>query len=101
MLTSAISCTLAPETNSTNTQWEVQSSSPPKFEKDIRVLIQPNLRPNLQCAKAAKTANAVRGQISCAVTYRDKETFIKLFRTRQTRGFMNMRAPTGREGNET
>ena len=57
---------------------ELQSS---KFEKDIGVLIQPNLRPSLQCAKAAKMANGVLGQISRAVSYRDKETFLKLFRT--------------------
>ena len=35
----------------------------------------------LQCAKAAKTANAVLAQIARAVTYRDKVTFLKLFRT--------------------
>lgn len=58
-----------------------QELQPSKFEKDIGVLIQPNLRSNLQCAKAAKTANAVLGQIARAVSYRDKETFLKLFRT--------------------
>merc|ERR1740129_1344950 len=58
-----------------------QELQPSKFEKDIGVLIQPNLRPNLQCAKAAKTANAVLGQIARAVSYRDKESFLKLFRT--------------------
>ena len=57
---------------------ELQTS---EFEKDIGVLIQPNLRPSMQCAKAAKTANAVLGQISRAVSYRDKDTFLKLFRT--------------------
>ena len=30
-----------------------------EFEKDIGVLIQRNLKPSMQCAKAAKTANAV------------------------------------------
>ena len=52
-----------------------------EFEKDIGVLIQRNLRPSLQCAKAAKTANAVLAQLSRAVSYRDKVTFLKLFRT--------------------
>ena len=52
-----------------------------EFEKDIGVLIKDNLKPSLQCAKAAKTANAVLGQISRAVSYRDKVTFLKLFRT--------------------
>ena len=52
-----------------------------EFEKDIGVLIQRNLKPSLQCAKAVKTANAVLAQISRAVSYRDKVTFLKLFRT--------------------
>ena len=58
-----------------------QELQPSAFVMDIGVLIQPNLRPSLQCAKAAKTANAVLGQISRAESYRDKETFLKLFRT--------------------
>ena len=57
---------------------ELKSS---EFEKDIGVLIQRNLRPSLQCAKAAKTANMVLGQIARAVSYRDKVTFPKLFCT--------------------
>ena len=52
-----------------------------EFEKDIGVIIQRNLKPSMQCAKAAKTANAVLGQISRAVSYRDKNTFLRLFRT--------------------
>ena len=52
-----------------------------EFEKDIGVLIQRNLKPSMQCAKAAKTANAVLAQIFWAVSYRDKTTFLKLFRT--------------------
>ena len=52
-----------------------------EFEKNIGVLIQRNLKPSLQCAKAVKTANAVLSQISRAVSYRDKVTFLKLFRT--------------------
>ena len=39
---------------------ELQES---EFEKDIGVLIQRNLKPSLQCAKAAKTANAVLAQL--------------------------------------
>ena len=45
------------------------------------VIVQRNLKPSLQCAKAAKTANAVLAQLSRAVTYRDKNTFLRLFRT--------------------
>ena len=57
---------------------ELQES---EFEKDIRVLIQKNLKPYLQCAKAAKTSNAVLAQISWGVSYQDKNTFLHLFRT--------------------
>ena len=57
---------------------ELSSSN---FEKDIGVLVQQNLRPSLQCAKAAKKAYMVLAQISRAVSYRDKDTFLRLFRT--------------------
>ena len=57
---------------------DLQSSD---FEKDIGVIVQRNLRPSLHCAKAAKKANSVLAQISRAVSYRDKDTFLRLFRT--------------------
>ena len=50
-------------------------------EKDVGVIISDNLRPSLQCAKAAKKANAVLGQLSRGVTYRDKECFMSLYQT--------------------
>ena len=56
-----------------------------EFEKDIGVLVQRNLKPSLQCAKAAKTATAILGQLSRAVSYRDKNTFL-----RETRIFSRM-----------
>ena len=52
-----------------------------EFEKDIGVIIQRNLKPSLQCSKAAKKANSVLGQLSRAVSYRDKDTFLRLFRS--------------------
>ena len=48
-------------------------------EKDIGVIIQDSLKPSLHCAKAAAKANAVLGQISRAVLYRDSDTFIRLY----------------------
>ena len=45
------------------------------------MIISDNLRPSLQCAKAAKKANAVLGQLSRGVTYRDKECFMSLYQT--------------------
>ena len=48
-------------------------------EKDVGVLVHKSLKPSLQCAKAAAKANQVLGQLARAVTYRDKQTFLKLF----------------------
>jgi ribonuclease P/MRP protein subunit RPP40 len=49
-------------------------------EKDVGVIIASNLKPSAQCAKAAKKANQVLGQLARAVTYRGK-TFVRLFTT--------------------
>ena len=49
-------------------------------EKDVGVLIHKSLKPSLQCTKAATKANQVLGQLARAVTYRDKDTFLKLYR---------------------
>ena len=43
------------------------------------VLVHQSLKPSLQCAKAAAKANQVLGQLARAVTYRDKQTFLKLY----------------------
>ena len=50
-----------------------------KAEKDIGVMVQDSLKPSLHCSKAAAKANAVLGQISRAVLYRDSNTFIRLY----------------------
>ena len=47
-------------------------------EKDVGVMITTNLKPSTQCAKAAKKANQVLGQLARAVTYRNR-TFLNLF----------------------
>ena len=49
-------------------------------EKDVGVIIHHSLKPSMQCAKAAGRANAVLGQLSRAVSYRDKDTFLKLYK---------------------
>ena len=46
-----------------------------KEEKDLGVIMTDRLSPSVQCAKVAKTANAVLGQISRAFHYRDKQIF--------------------------
>ena len=51
-----------------------------KQEKDVGVIVTTTLKPSAQCAKAAKKANQVLGQLSRAVTYRGR-TFVRLFTT--------------------
>ena len=49
-------------------------------EKDVGVMITKTLKPSLQCAKAAKKANQVLGQMARSITYRDKYTFTRLYK---------------------
>ena len=50
------------------------------FEKDVGVLIHNSLKPSLQCNTAAKKANQVLGQMSRSLSYRDKNTWISLYK---------------------
>ena len=52
-----------------------------EWEKDLGVIVHQSLRPSLQCARAAKKANGVLGQLCRGVGYRDKEVFIGLYLT--------------------
>lgn len=49
-------------------------------EKDIGVYITQKLKPGAQCAAAARTAQAVLGQISRAFHYRDRHVFGRLYK---------------------
>ena len=49
-------------------------------EKDLGVIVTNKLSVSTQCVKAAKTANAVLGQISRAFHFRDKDIFTGLYK---------------------
>ena len=49
-------------------------------EKDIGVTISDNMKPSAQCARAARTAQTVLGQITRAFHYRDRHIFIRLYK---------------------
>jgi hypothetical protein len=49
-------------------------------EKDIGVMVTSNLKPSAQCARAAKTAQTVLGQISRTFHYRDRHVFLRLYK---------------------
>jgi ribonuclease P/MRP protein subunit RPP40 len=51
-----------------------------KEERDIGVTVSSNLRPCTQCAKAARKASAVLGQISRAFHYRHRHIFLNLYK---------------------
>ena len=42
-------------------------------------MITANLKPSVQCARVAKKANMVLGQLARGVTYRDRVTFVRLY----------------------
>ena len=50
-------------------------------ERDLGVIMSRKLKPGPQCAKAARTAQMVLGQISRAFHYRDKYVFVRLYKT--------------------
>ena len=50
-----------------------------EVERNIGVMVTNTLKPSAQCAKAARTAQAVLGQISRAFHYRDCHVFIRLY----------------------
>ena len=50
-------------------------------ERDLGVITSSKLKPTAQCAKAAKTAQAVLGQLARAFHFRDRYVFVQLYTT--------------------
>ena len=50
-------------------------------EKDVGVILTPDLRPSKMVARAASRANQVLGAWARAVSWRDKTTWIKIYKT--------------------
>ncbi len=49
-------------------------------EKDVGVTVSKNLKPSAQCARAARTATLILGQISRAFHFRDRNVFLRLYK---------------------
>lgn len=49
-------------------------------EKDIGVLMHRTIKPSLQCAESARLANVILGQIARSFHYRDRFTFLNLYK---------------------
>ena len=50
-------------------------------EKDLGVIISRTLKPGAQCAKAAKKANSVLGQMARSFHFRDKVVWVRMYKT--------------------
>lgn len=48
-------------------------------EKDVGVMVHRSLKPSMQCTRARGRANLMLGQLTRAVGYRDKRTFLRLY----------------------
>jgi hypothetical protein len=61
--------------------YEMNGERLAEVEKDIGVEVHQSLKPSKQCSKAAATARMVLVQVTRAFHYRDKFTFVKLYKT--------------------
>jgi len=51
-----------------------------RLERDVGVMIDESMKPGEHCKKAARTAGAVLNQILKAFHYRDRKTFVGLYK---------------------
>ena len=52
-----------------------------EVEKDVGVLVTSNVKPGQQCTKETKKARQFLGQMAMTFHYRDKYTWVKLYKT--------------------
>ena len=64
-----------------NYTWGEGSLLATESEKDVGMIVTSNLKPSAQAVNAARKANLVLGQLARGVTYRDRATFIRLYKT--------------------
>ena len=50
-------------------------------EKDLGVIIQSNLKVDLQCAKVVKEANKILGMVKRCFTYKSKDNLLKVYKS--------------------
>ena len=51
-----------------------------EYKMDVGVIVHQSMKPSMQCARAAARANGILGQLSRAVSYKDKCTFLKQYK---------------------
>jgi len=52
-----------------------------EMERDVGIQVTPSMKWSEQCGKAAATATRVLGQITRAFSYRDRKTFLRLYKS--------------------
>ena len=51
-----------------------------EYETDVGLIVHQSLKPSMKCVREAARANGILGQLSRAISYRDKCTFFKLYK---------------------
>jgi len=70
---------LGPKNPEHQYQMDGQPLEATEEERDIGVTMSKTLKPSAQCSKAARTAQAVLGQITRAFHYRDRHVYVRLY----------------------
>ena len=81
MYKNAKSCTWATQTPKKSIFMGVNRQETTEEERDLGVTMTSKLKPSVQWAKAARTAQMVLGQITRAFHFRDKHVFVQLYKT--------------------